>query len=141
VKRKQVSAETEKRVRETAKNRCGYCLMSQNIFPLKLEIEHIRPLSKGGTNSEENLWLSCRACNSFKGSQTRGYDKLTNRRVIVQSAPSKMVTPFQLEQRRDTDRRFNNLRAGDIEALNLNNVFAVRVRIGWVSVGWHPPND
>ena len=34
---------------------------------MRLEIDHIVPLSKGGTNSESNLITSCRGCNSSRG--------------------------------------------------------------------------
>jgi 5-methylcytosine-specific restriction endonuclease McrA len=45
-----------------------------------LEIEHIVPRSKGGTDDEANLWLACRACNLFKSNQTHGVDPKTGRR-------------------------------------------------------------
>ena len=31
-----------------------------------LEIEHIIPLAKGGTDDESNLWLACPICNGHK---------------------------------------------------------------------------
>jgi 5-methylcytosine-specific restriction endonuclease McrA len=54
------------RVRAAAANRCGYCLTQQSYVPWTLEIEHIVPRAKGGTDDETNLWLACRACNLFK---------------------------------------------------------------------------
>jgi len=42
-------------------NRCVYCGRKGE------EIEHIMPKSKGGTNSVQNLTLSCRKCNIAKG--------------------------------------------------------------------------
>jgi hypothetical protein len=42
-------------VRITARNRCGYCLSPQHLVMARLEIEHIAPLSKGGSNDEANL--------------------------------------------------------------------------------------
>jgi len=44
---------------------CAYCA-AQNI---PLEVEHIVPKSRGGTNRISNLTLSCRPCNEKKGSQ------------------------------------------------------------------------
>lgn len=69
------------RVRLQAQNRCGYCLTHQEYVPWELEIEHIVPVSKGGSGDEENLWLACRACNAHKSSQTHAFDPLTNRRA------------------------------------------------------------
>ncbi len=46
--------------------RCAYC-EAQNI---PLEIEHIVPISRGGSNRLSNLTLACRPCNQTKGSKT-----------------------------------------------------------------------
>ena len=50
------------------KHKCAYCagLSLDNV----LEIEHIHPQSKGGTNKVSNLTISCRVCNEAKGSLT-----------------------------------------------------------------------
>jgi 5-methylcytosine-specific restriction endonuclease McrA len=45
--------------------RCAYC-DTENV---PLEVEHIVPKSKGGTNRVSNLTLSCRSCNLEKGDQ------------------------------------------------------------------------
>jgi 5-methylcytosine-specific restriction endonuclease McrA len=51
---------------EKGRRTCAYC-DAQNI---PLEVEHIVPRSKGGTNRISNLTLSCRPCNEEKGSIT-----------------------------------------------------------------------
>lgn len=58
------------RVRAAAKDRCGYCLSLQKYVLGILEIEHIIPKAAGGSDDEENLWLACRLCNSYKGKPT-----------------------------------------------------------------------
>jgi 5-methylcytosine-specific restriction endonuclease McrA len=50
----------EKWVRE-----CAYC----GIKNVPLEIDHVHPKSKGGSNSITNLTLSCHKCNIAKGTQ------------------------------------------------------------------------
>lgn len=55
--------------------RCVYCSMAN----VPLEIEHIVPKSRGGSDRISNLTLACRACNLRKGSQTAaefGYPQL-----------------------------------------------------------------
>jgi 5-methylcytosine-specific restriction endonuclease McrA len=44
---------------------CAYC----GIKDTKLEIEHIQPRSKGGSNRVSNLCLACVPCNQKKGNQ------------------------------------------------------------------------
>ena len=46
--------------------RCAYC----GATDIPLEIEHIVPKSRGGSNRVSNLTLACNACNTEKGSQT-----------------------------------------------------------------------
>jgi len=50
------------------KHKCAYCggLSGDNI----LQVEHIHPQSKGGTDKISNLTISCRVCNEAKGSMT-----------------------------------------------------------------------
>ena len=45
--------------------KCAYC-NSENV---PLEVEHIKPKSKGGSNRVSNLTLACRECNRLKGNR------------------------------------------------------------------------
>jgi len=66
-----------RRVRETARHRCGDCLSPQHLVMARLEIEHIIPSSRGGTSDESNLWLSCPLCNRYKAERTSFLDPET----------------------------------------------------------------
>jgi hypothetical protein len=43
---------------------CAYCGSTQQI-----EVDHIKPLSKGGTNDLDNLQFLCKKCNTKKGAK------------------------------------------------------------------------
>ncbi|MCY4587372.1 MAG: DNA methyltransferase [Bryobacterales bacterium] len=43
----------------------------EHFLKLNLTVDHIVPLSKGGTDHVENLWLLCQACNSSKGNRSQ----------------------------------------------------------------------
>ncbi|MCB9078925.1 MAG: HNH endonuclease [Anaerolineaceae bacterium] len=137
-----ISPELRARIRLQAGNRCGYCLTRQEYLPWVLEIEHIVPRSKGGDNTEENLWLACHACNLFKSDQTHGHDPLTGRSV-------RLFNPRRQKWRRhfhwSEDGAFIIGRTAcgraTVIALNLNNLIAVTVRRNWIAAGWHPPKD
>jgi 5-methylcytosine-specific restriction endonuclease McrA len=47
---------------------CQYCGCRPG--PRNLNLDHVRPRSRGGTDSWENLVISCRACNLKKGHRT-----------------------------------------------------------------------
>jgi hypothetical protein len=40
-----IPVEIDRRVRNAARNRCGYCLSPQHLVMARLEIEHILPIS------------------------------------------------------------------------------------------------
>ena len=72
-----IPIEVERRVRVTGRNRCGYCLSPQHLVMARLEIEHIIPLAKKGSNNESNLWLACPLCNRYKSDKMTGIDPET----------------------------------------------------------------
>jgi hypothetical protein len=41
---------------------CNYC----GVHGAKLECDHVVPLSRGGTNDDDNLVTACRSCNRSK---------------------------------------------------------------------------
>ena len=53
-------------VLEKWQRKCAYC----GAGAIPLEIEHIVPKSRGGSNRASNLALACHACNQRKGQQT-----------------------------------------------------------------------
>lgn len=57
-----------------AYNRCEYChlgCIEWDQFPF--HIEHILPKQHGGTDTHDNLCLSCPECNWYKGTNIAGY--------------------------------------------------------------------
>ncbi len=58
--------ETKEYVLEKCKYMCSYCKQKE----VPLEIDHIVPKSRGGSNRVSNLTLACRPCNQSKGNLT-----------------------------------------------------------------------
>lgn len=137
-----ISDEVRARVRDQAGDRCGYCHSPQKYVLGQLEIDHIIPQARGGTDEVNNLWLACRLCNSFKGMQTRGLDPVTSRRVRLFN-PRKQSWTNHFAWNTDGTRIIGLTACGRATALalHLNNVIAVMVRREWVAAGWHPPAD
>ena len=128
------------RVREAARERCGYCLSPQRFVMGTLEIEHILPRAKGGSDEEHNLWLSCSLCNRYKGSQTFATDPVTGEAAPLFN-PRHDSWSAHLRWSVDGVRIEGITPVGraTVEALKLNNELAVEVRRNWVLAGWHPP--
>ena len=123
-----------------AGNRCGYCLSHQRYTNSKLEIEHINPKSNGGTDAEENLWLSCGLCNRYKGTQTNGFDEETKIFVSLFN-PRRQIWTEHFSWSADGVFIIGLTLTGRVavNALRLNNDIAVEVRRNWILAGWHPP--
>jgi len=134
-----ISAKLRQKICRQAKNRCGYCLGEQRYILAPLEIEHILPTAKGGTDEEENLWLACPLCNSYKGTQTHGIDPVTRQRVLL------------FNPRKQNWKRHFFIRSGfeiigktaigraTVIALQINNPLAIDVHKNWFGAGWYPP--
>ena len=61
----------KKKVRNSLALRDGYKCHYCGNKTIDLEIDHVIPLSKGGSNKQGNLVLACQKCNREKGDNTR----------------------------------------------------------------------
>lgn len=140
--RRRGPATIDQRVRKTAQNRCGYCLSPQHLVMARLEIEHIMPLAKGGSNDESNLWLSCPICNRYKSDKTTGYDPLTGTTVPLFNPRIQVWTEHFLWSE-DGLRIIGLTPVGraTVKALHLDDdPDVLEVRSHWILAGWHPPD-
>ena len=137
-----ISETVRQRVREAAQDRCGYCLSPQRHVMGKLEVEHILPRKKGGSDDESNLWLSCSLCNRYKGYQIMGV-------APSSGATSPLFNPrtqiwkehFSWDAQGTHIFGLTPVGRATVEALKLNNEVAIEVRRNWVLAGWHPPDQ
>lgn len=49
---------------------CYWCVQKDESVTIATEADHVRPPSRGGKNTLDNLVASCRACNVEKGNMT-----------------------------------------------------------------------
>lgn len=136
----QISETLRRRVRQSAHDRCGYCLSPQRFIMGTLEVEHLTPRAKGGSDEEDNLWLSCSLCNRYKGAQISARDPLTGKTEQLFN-PRRDVWSHHFRWSTDHVRIEGLTPVGraTAEALRLNNELSVEVRRNWVRAGWHPP--
>ena len=138
-----LSSKLDKKIRKDAKNRCGYCLSPQHLVMARLEIEHIIPLSKGGSNDESNLWLACPLCNSHKASKIEAIDPITEQTVPLFN-PRQQVWSDHFEWSKNGTKIIGKTPVGraTVSALYLSDdPDALEVRSYWVMAGWHPPEE
>ncbi len=134
--------EMDQRVRERAMYRCEYCLSQQRYVMGVLEVEHIQPVSKGGSDHESNLALACHRCNNHKSAKINVIDPDTGEDARL-FHPRQDIWTDHFQWSEDGTEIIGQTPIGraTIIALNLNHPNAVEVRRAWVAVGWHPPYD
>ena len=137
-----ISDELKNKVRQTARNRCGFCLTPQAIVSMLLEIEHLHPIAEGGTDDEENLWLACRNCNGFKHAKTHAIDPQTNIESPLFN-PRRQIWSEHFKFNETKTEIIGKTACGraTVAALRLNFEQAVNARKVWVNAGWYPPED
>ena len=137
-----ISADIRAQLRAEARDRCGYCQTQQVLAYGPLEVDHIVPVAADGSDAVDNLWLACRPCNQHKGAQTHGHDPLTGRRARLFN-PRRQSWKRHFRWSEDGTQVIGRTVCGraTVEALRLNNPFAVETRRFWVKAGWHPPQD
>ena len=141
--REHVPAEVDRRVREAARHRCGYCLSPQRLVMARLEIEHILPVSRGGTGDEANLWLSCPLCNRAKADRTSATDPATGAEVpLFNPRLQKWSDHFRWTADGRRIIGLTPIGRATVASLHLaDDPDAIIVRGYWVAAGWHPPED
>lgn len=140
--RRKVPAALGRKVRRQARSRCGYCLCSDALLGMPIEFEHLIPLAAGGRTTEENLWLSCRRCNSFKGVQTQAEDSETLESVnLFNPRDQRWNDHFRWSEDGTEIIGLTPSGRATVAALKLNNPTIVVTRRLWVSAGWWPPED
>jgi hypothetical protein len=143
-----IPIDVERRVREAAKHRCGYCLSPQALVMARLEVEHIIPrstfaLDDSTADDESNLWLACPLCNGHKSDKVTAADPETGERVALFN-PRVQAWHDHFRWSDDGIRVIGLTPIGraTVVALHLaDDPDALRVRANWVSVGWHPPKE
>ncbi len=131
---------TRRRIAGEALSRCGYCLTRERVSGVPLTIEHLIPRAKGGDDTDENLWLSCRLCNEAKGILTEDRDPETGEIVPIFNPRFQQWADHFMWSDRGT-RVIGTTPSGraTVTTLSLNTEFRISARALWVEAGWHPP--
>lgn len=135
-----ISKKKRAEIEERADGLCEYCLLPHTLSTHPFSIEHILPISKGGTDDLENLALACSACNGSKYNKTEAVDP-ESLEIVALYNPRKDVWNEHFEWNSD----FSSIAGktaksrATVEALKLNRERTVNIRKFLYSVGKHPP--
>ncbi|MFH1884551.1 MAG: HNH endonuclease signature motif containing protein [Planctomycetota bacterium] len=122
-----------------AGHRCEYCHAPEAVFNFPFEVEHIFPISRGGTDTETNWALACRSCNLRKAMHVSSIDP----------EGQAVVRLFYPREDRWEEHFRVNLESGEIEGLTaigratvarleMNSEAQIAARRQWMRLGLFP---
>lgn len=137
-----ISPTLRQHVAEFSDYRCGYCRTSQHVIGPFLEIDHIVPVSKGGTTDEVNLILACPHCNGHKSDRMTVPDPESGEFVALFNPRMEAWNDhFQWQQDGALIAGLTAIGRAPVIALAMNHPDLVTVRRLWIEAGWHPLQD
>jgi hypothetical protein len=130
------------RIEEADGGLCQYCLVSEVNSGMPLTYEHIKPRSKGGETSFENVCRACRPCNEFKTDATHALDPLTGELVPLFNPRAEAWSDhFAWSSDRTCIEGLSSVGRATVVALRMNRPTITTARGRWAEAGWHPPAE
>lgn len=119
---------------------CEYCQTGEYNTGQPMHIEHIMPASAGGSDSPDNLCLSCITCNLSKATATAAPDPETDQIVpLFNPRMQSWAEHFQWSEDGLRVRGKTPVGRATVARLKMNQPRVVRARQNWVTAGTHPP--
>jgi hypothetical protein len=136
-----VSASIRNKTQERANKLCEYCQSPLEFSSDPFSVEHIFPISKGGTDDLENLALACQGCNGHKSTKTAAFDAISQTTTTFYN-PRKDVWNEHFIWSEDFTEIIGKTAKGraTIKSLRLNRQRVINLRRILILAGEHPPN-
>lgn len=125
-------------VARRAEHRCEYCHAPEVVFNFPLEVEHIVPPQRGGSDELDNLALACRACNLFKSDSLTAIDPVTAASVrLFDPRTDSWAEHFSASNTGEILGQTEIGRA-TVERLRFNAALQVAARLVWMRLALFP---
>jgi hypothetical protein len=107
---------------------------------LYFSVDHIVPLSRGGTSDPDNLALCCQGCNNKKYNKVDGKDPLTGQVVkLFHPRNHRWDVHFRWSEDFLRVEGLTAMGRATIAVLDLNRDSLIRFRQALIAAGKHPP--
>jgi len=127
-------------VTERACGCCEYCWAQESFAPGPFSVEHIVPISKGGTHALSNLAYSCQGCNGRKYTSTEAVDPATGDSVpLYHPRQHSWTKHFAWNDDYTLIVALTPTGRATVDKLQLNRPGLVSLRRVLVMAGEHPP--
>lgn len=134
-----ISKTKRRTIRERAHDRCEYCLSSVRYATQPFSVEHILPVSRGGSSHLDNLAFACTGCNGHKYNKTTAPDPIDGQDTLL-FHPRQQRWPDHFGWNEDYTLIIGLTPTGraTVEALQLNRPGVVNLRKLLVMAGKYP---
>lgn len=126
-----ISARQRWRVLERWGFRCGYC-GKRGSDESPLQVDHVRPKAKGGTDAPDNLMASCRDCNFGKTDSLIDIDHLNGPDALTDDALTVWFWCFGPDAKHDREAVYNWIAVLGIDLVkyHMHHAFAIKHGVG-----------
>lgn len=132
-----VSPTLRAQVRELEQGLCAYCHSPEELTVAAFEIDHIVPVSAGGSSGLDNLCLACPTCNRLKGTRQEAIDPAAEVPVSFFDARRQSWSDhFGWNLERTEILGLTPVGRATIHALQMNRPQLVRLRQLWRRLGY-----
>jgi hypothetical protein len=142
VSRSKISILIQEQIRQRAQYLCEFCHANEQWQYVKFTVDHIVPLSLGGSDLSENLALACFHCNRRKTNRLTAMDLQSETEVpLFNPRLNSWSDHFIWSMDRVTVIGTTPIGRATVAALLLNRERVLPIRAADLEIGRHPPSD
>ena len=126
-------------IEQRANNFCEYCRAPQQVCGYRFHLEHVHPLSRGGSNVLSNRALACASCNLAKTDKVSATDPVTNHDITLYNPRiHNWADHFYWDVEQYNLIGITAIGRATVIALNMNSVLRLEARKLWFTAGFLP---
>ncbi len=136
-----IPAAVRERVRTRAGGRCEYCQSRDDFSPSPFGLDHIWPVSLGGSDNEDNLAWCCGGCNNAKYTAVSAIDPREGKPApLYHPRKDNWIEHFDWIGGAKFIYGLTPVGRATIARLQMNRAELLNIRQVLVVFGKHPPN-
>lgn len=140
--RSKIPESIQQQIRQRANFLCEYCHTSEQWQYVQFTVDHVMPLSLGGTDNLENLALACFHCNRRKTNRLTANDPQSQQEVLLFN-PRQQIWSEHFVWSGDglLIVGITPIGRATVTALTLNRERVIHIRAADKEIARHPPID
>ena len=138
--RSKLSETVQQQVPDRACYLCEFCHASEQWQHVRFAVDHLMPLSLGGSNDLHNLALACFHCNRRKTNRVTAIDPISNDEVpLFNPRQDNWSNHFNWSEDQLTIVGLTAIGRATVIAIALNRERVIAIRSADLAIGRHPP--